>query len=607
MKRIILSGALLLIVAAFVVVAGGAGSSGSQGTYKIEIDNAFGLVKGAPFKVGGVPAGKVTNIEVCKVDVGAECKNPLHAVVTADISSKGFSQLRSDAYCRTRPESLIGEYFVDCQPGSTGQLLTPGSHNPECNKNYCTIPVTHTQSTIPFDLINNIMRLPYRQRFTLIINELGAAVAGRGGDLQAALKRAVPALTDTDNLLNLLANDSKTLQSLTANSNTVLTELANNKKDVQNFIVEANKAATATANQEGNFRSTLGKLPGFLEQLRPAMAKLDTAARTNTPVLENLNQATGHLGATQVGPDQLRDLFTNIAPCSKPHADSKCGFADASLPALRSLGQASLTGRPALIAAQPTIHHLNQFAKPVPELAQNLSILTQDLDTQKRAVEPDRRSPGGKGFTGLQALLQYAFNQPLAINAYSQFGHLLTVDAFINQYCAPYATPQRIANNLATNPQATRQCYSWLGPNQPGVNERDPSNPGGCVPDPGYSPSGRKPSGTACKLAPNPAKQVAPDTGSGSAGGNGTAVQTGSAGTSSGNGSGLDLQQALGQMFSSLGGSSGNTAAAASAASSSSNSGGASGSGASSDSGSGSGSGSSAGQAKQLLNYLLAP
>jgi ABC-type transporter Mla subunit MlaD len=115
------------------------------------------------------------------------------------------------------------------------------------------------------------MRLPYRERFALIINELGAAAAGRSDDLQAALRRAVPALSETDNLLNLLANDSKTLQGLTTDANTVTTALANNRRQVQRFIVEANNTSTATATQDNNLRLTFQKLPAMLEQLRPTM------------------------------------------------------------------------------------------------------------------------------------------------------------------------------------------------------------------------------------------------------------------------------------------------------------------------------------------------
>ena len=56
MKRILISGAILLAVGAFLFSPLGA-SNGPSGdpTYKIELDNAFGLVSGADFKVAGRP------------------------------------------------------------------------------------------------------------------------------------------------------------------------------------------------------------------------------------------------------------------------------------------------------------------------------------------------------------------------------------------------------------------------------------------------------------------------------------------------------------------------------------------------------------------------
>jgi virulence factor Mce-like protein len=452
MKRALLSGAILAAVGAFIVLATGASKGTAAGTYKIEFDNAFGLVNGADFKVSGVPAGTISGINL-------DSKS-LRALVTVQVTKPGFGQFHSDASCQSRPESLIGEYYVDCNPGSSGPVLKAGS----------TIPVTHTQSTIPADLLQNIMRLPYRQRFTIIVNELGAAAAGRGGDLQAALRRAVPALTQTDSLLNLLGNDSSTLQALTRDSNSVITALANNSKNVNRFIDEANRTAVATATQQANLRTTLARFPGLLEQLKPTLAQLGTTVTTNQPVLQNLNQASG----------QLNRLFTDLP-----------AFSRSAQPAIKSLGQASVTGKVAVTAAQPTVKDLNNFAKPTPELAQNLSIVLGDMDTQKRAVEPDPRSPGGKGFSGLQALLWYAFNQTLAINAYGPLGHMLAVDAFFSPMCSPYATPASIALMLKQYGSAYRQCYSWLGPNQPGVNETDPSNPNAPVPDPGGAPPGK--------------------------------------------------------------------------------------------------------------------
>ena len=383
----------------------------------------------------------------------------LHAVVTVHVTQPGFGAFHSDAFCQSRPQSLIGEYFVECQPGNAGKVLTAGS----------TIPVTHTQTTIPADLLQDVMRMPYRERFTLIINELGAAVAGRSSDLQAALRRAVPALTQTDNLLRLLGNDSQTLQALTANSDAVITALANNSAQVRRFIDEADKAATDTATQQSNLQASLHKLPGFLEQLRPALQKLGAATDANLPVVSNLNAASG----------QLNRLFTDLP-----------AFSRSALPALRSLGQASVTGKTAVQAANPTITHLNQFAQSTPELSGNLAIVLHDLDDRSRAVEPDPRSPNGQGYTGLEAVLQYVFNQTLAINTFGPFGHQLTVDAFVSAMCTPYATPGTIAQNLQTFGSRYRSCYSWLGPNQPGVNETDPSAPGAKVPDPGGAPPG---------------------------------------------------------------------------------------------------------------------
>ncbi|MHB8658347.1 MAG: MlaD family protein [Solirubrobacteraceae bacterium] len=586
MKRLLASATVVILAGAFVFLASGAsgGNSSSSPTFKIEFDNAFGLVTGADFKVAGVKAGTIKSIDL-------DQKN-LHAVVTVDVTQPGFGSFHSDAFCQSRPQSLIGEYFVSCEPGNRGPALRSGS----------TIPVQNTESTIPADLLQDIMRLPYRERFTLVVNELGAGVAARSGDLQAALHRAVPALTETDNLLNLLANDSHTLQALTVNSDAVITALANNSPQVQRFIDEANNAASDTATQQANLQSTFQRLPAFLEQLRPSLQRLGQATDANLPVLSNLNSASG----------EIDRLLIDLPK-----------FANGALPAIRSLGKASVTGKVAVQAAGPMIRDLNRFARPTPELAQNLAIVLHDLDDRSRASEPEPRSPGGKGYTGLEALLQFVFNLGVATNSYGPFGHSLAVDGFVSAMCSPYATPGTIAMNLKSFGAAYRSCYAWLGKHQPGVNVTDPSNPTACVPDPGGAPPGESgPAASNCKLA---AADVAPAKGkrakaaSGSSqgrAGTGSLVSTsgsapGTAGSSTPGGTSKNppsLQQALGAIVGLLGipGASGSVPS------------GSSGSGAGSDGSSQNGSSGSAvttasgapnqgGQTRQLLNYLLAP
>jgi virulence factor Mce-like protein len=575
MKRIAISALVLLLVGGFVVFATGASSGSAQGTYKIELDNAFGLVSGENFKVAGVVAGTIQSISL-------DPKN-LHAVVTVSVNTGGFGQFHSDAFCESRPQSLIGEYFINCDPGTSGSVLKPGS----------TIPVTHTASTVPADLIDSIMRLPERERFTVLINELGAGVAGQSGDLQAALDRAVPALTETDNLLHLLGNDSQTLEDLTSSSDKVITALANNSKQVQRFVVEAGNTARDTSTQDANLQKTWADLPSFLEQLKPALQKLDAATTANEPVLANLNSASG----------ELDTLFKDLPP-----------FAHSAQPAIKSLGTASVTGRSAVIAAAPTVKDLNQFAVHTPELAQNLAIVLRSLDTQSNAVERDPRSPGGKGFSGLEALLGYAFNQTLAVNTYSQYGHMLAVDAFVSAMCTPYATPSTIATSLKTFGSSYRSCYSWLGPNQPGVNESDPTctkangctSP--CVPDPGGAPPGESgQSTTACKLSASDEGsrssskrhrkvKVTKLNSSGKVAARGAPGADSSSGstpaTSSGSPSGqpINIGKTVGAVLGVLGGGSSSSGSTGSSGTN----------GSSGDSGGGD-------QTQQLLNYLLSP
>ena len=78
---------------------------------------------------------------------------------------------------------------------------------------------------------------------------------------------------------------------------------------------------------------------------------------------------------------------------------------------------------------------------------------------------------------------------------------MLAVDGFYSEMCSPYATPATVAMALKAYGPTYRQCYSWLGPNQPGVNETDPTDPSAPVPDPGGAPPGQQgPKTSAARL-----------------------------------------------------------------------------------------------------------
>jgi virulence factor Mce-like protein len=432
MRRVLLTALVLLGAGAAAFLAMGSGADGKP-HYWVELDNAFGLVQGADLKVAGVRAGKITAL---KLD-----QRTKRALVGFQIDRTGFGSLRTDVRCDVRPQSLIGEYFVDCLPGTARTALKPGS----------TIPVSHTTSTVAPDLVNDILRLPYRERLRIVVNELGAAVAGNGDNLNAAIRRASPALRETDKVLAILANQNQVLADLTKNADQVVGDLAANRNDVARFVVTARNTAEASAQRRVQIAEGLRRLPGFLQQLGPAMRSLGNVADEQTPALRTLHASAG----------QLNRFFGQLGP-----------FADASRPAIGALGRAAATGDQAVKAATPTVAELDRFATGTPELAKNLAIVLQHLDDRSHAVEADPRSPGGKGYTGLEALLEYVYDQTLSTNVYDSTVHMLKVAPIAGGDCVSYA-------DVARAKKYADECAATLGPNQPGINFVDPTKPDG--------------------------------------------------------------------------------------------------------------------------------
>ena len=173
------------------------GDDGSGYEVRAIFDNVSGAVEGEDVKVAGANVGSIESLDV------TEDKK---AAVILQIDGPGFAPFHDDAECTIRPQSLIGEKFVECEPGQ--RPTSPSSRrsrtaSPARASTCCRSSSTH--SPVDLDLINDILRLPYRERLALLINEFGTALAGRGAELNEVIHRANPALRETDKVLKILA------------------------------------------------------------------------------------------------------------------------------------------------------------------------------------------------------------------------------------------------------------------------------------------------------------------------------------------------------------------------------------------------------------------
>jgi len=398
MRRVAAAGLLIVAAAAFAIVGLGAADEGG-GDYKVRaiFDNAGFVIPGEDVKVAGVRVGSIDSIDVT---------DDFKAAVVLDITDPGYQDFREDAECIVRPQSLIGERFVECE---LTQARSPGEQAPPAlerieegdGEGQFLLPVERNGKAVDLDLINNIMREPERERLSIILSDLGIGVAGRGKDLSEVIRRADPALKEIDEVLKILAEQNDVLSDLARDSDTVLEPLARERRHVSGAIENASEVAQATAERRTDLEADLERLPPFLRELRPTMVRLGALSDEMTPVLTDLGE---------VAPD-INRMILELGP-----------FSRAATPAIESLGEAAERGTPAVQAARPVIADLRQLARAVRPVGANL----------RRVLESFQRSDG------IERAMDYIFYQVAAINGFDTFGHYLRAGLIVNQ-CANYA------------------------------------------------------------------------------------------------------------------------------------------------------------------------
>jgi phospholipid/cholesterol/gamma-HCH transport system substrate-binding protein len=424
-------GAAALILA--VVLATAAGGSGGAYTVRAIFDDAGNLIAGENVKIDGVKVGTVSSVTPTP-----EAK----AAVVIKIENPGFQDFREDASCTIRLQALIGEKYVDCLPTQTrveGTPLPPPLKRIPSGREGAgeyLLSVQHTSSQIDVDLLGDIQRLPERERFTLILNELGAGLAGRGSDLSEVVKRASPALRELDRVLKILADENHVLAKLAVDSDQALAPLAKVRGRVADFVEQANKISQAGAATRGSLARNLALFPPFLERLGPAVEHIQRFAEQTTPTFTALKAAAPAIDKT----------FTSLP-----------AFAASNEKFFTSLGKTAKVSGPALNAFRPLLKQLSSLGNSALPFTKNLSELLTSL-----------RETGG-----LERIMDFIFLGTGAANGYDALGHFLRIEAAAN-ICLAYSVKtspnagcrRRLFNNTGSEAEATaaRSASSAPGP-----------------------------------------------------------------------------------------------------------------------------------------------
>jgi ABC-type transporter Mla subunit MlaD len=464
-KRLAALGLTAAVTAVVVATVSGS-SSHAQSTARFDVifDDARGLVSGQLVKIAGARAGAIDNVVLTSA---------FKARIEASVDRR-FMPFHANATCTIRPEGLIAENYLECDPGTASSpvLEASGGHPP-------TVPVAHTTEPVSLLDLFNTFNLPTSERMSVIFDELGIATAGRGEDLNQILLRANPTLGAARDAISILVRQGAQLQTLIDSSNRVAAEGTSGKADLQRFLDRAAAASSLTAMHSGALSQSIARLPALLSATRPSLAQLDAIATQGTPLLQQL----------RVTAPSLDRVANDLGP-----------FAAVAKPALSKLSDALGKAIPAIRQSTPLIRTIRAYSgrsKANTALAANLFANLQR-----------------HGFS--ESFLSVLYFTATSLSRFDGTSHILPlyVIAPQNGACGQYATKPvpgcsaHYGQQPGYQPARAKRARARGAPaGHPAQSTGTPSSPAGGSPS---SPSQPSPAGGPTGALPVPTPAPAP-------------------------------------------------------------------------------------------------
>lgn len=423
-------------LAALLAVTTGASMQRVQSNDSLDLTAVFAdagpLITGNEVKIGGVTAGKVEAIELVDGKAHVEVR-----------ISPEFLPLHQDARAVVKPVSLLGERYVDLDPGSPrAPLLSDGD----------VLPVEQTSRLTDLDEVLDVVDQPTGEALAAALTTLGLGVAGNGEAARTAVDRLPGALGETDQLVAVLEEQNATLNSLVDAVTPVAESLGTERGARLDGLVDgARTLLGSTAAQQDAIRRSLAALPQTLKEAQARLASLADTADAATPLLRDIRPVTADL-------DEISGELQALAA----------------------------TADPALASLQPVLEQARRLVEEARPIAADLSAASPALASVADDARPVALALIGDDVK-LANLLEFVRNWALTTDSKDGLSHYFRAHVIVSEETfmgpIPVDTPLKdVTKDLppvgaggATVPDAVGDVLDVAG-NAGGVLARDPDS-----------------------------------------------------------------------------------------------------------------------------------
>lgn len=377
--------ALAAVVAIAIVVVGKVNGDDKYVVYATFKD-AGGILKNYNVKIGGVTAGTIEKVELDEQD---------NAVVRMELD-EGAAPIGPGATAKVRPVNLLGEKFIDLDPGDISKPLPSGTR------------IARSATDVPIELDDalNILDPDTRGAMRILINEAGIGLAGRGSDFNKVLAELPPAIDEAEKVVREVAAENETLEDALVRGDRVLASVTAGSDDLGELVESAADALETVADRRQRLGETVRSAPGALNALRAALTRLDGAATQLTPAAQDLRKTTPSLART-----------LERAPAFADDAKATLASATRVAPSLSKLGKQST---PTLRQLGPTADRLATFvqdADPLVDAVENRKGLREVLEFMNTWSNAIR----GKDGLGHHFRIHITFDEEIITSALSRY------------------------------------------------------------------------------------------------------------------------------------------------------------------------------------------
>jgi phospholipid/cholesterol/gamma-HCH transport system substrate-binding protein len=266
----------------------------------VPFPEATQLAQEAEVRISGVRVGRVKKKE----------PNEQTGLTETEIEIDArYAPLPKDTRAILRQKTLLGETYVELSPGtkSSGQLEDGGR-----------LPAGRVAETVELDEILRTFDPETRAQFSTWFDQAGRAARGNAEPLNDALGQLTPFAEETDDVLEVLRQQSGATRRFIRDTGVVFDSLTARRGQLRELIRNSNRVWQSVANRDQELADTFRVLPTFLREGRATTRRLTSFADDANPLIDQLRPAARELSPTLVDLDalapDLKGLFQDLGP-----------------------------------------------------------------------------------------------------------------------------------------------------------------------------------------------------------------------------------------------------------------------------------------------------